>query len=452
MATSYQFILVVIVSLLVAAVALSPRRGEHAAMLAGEGRHKEAIALLERRLAEVPGDPDLLAALGRSYAALGEVPKAIDAFDAYLAARPDDLAAREREADLLLQSGLIDRYFDALARATGEKSPPANVTRLLELYRLHGRVEDEISTLRAYAGSGVLEVPQLERLGALLAERGDWRGAQRWLELADQKAPPDISAGRLLLLEVMIQSNEVDRIDERAEAWMAAWRSAYLSGRLILRVAQSGHAVTASKLALKYTDIMPDDAFEMIGLLASKGYQDIARQMLVRWAGRTTTPVGTQLREFIQVSALVGDVTVPLRKFLQLARSGSDAATQGQLAEELANTFGGPALAAIRPLLSNEALLTRPLFAAELSLSEGNLELARWYLNRIDPTQLQPERLARWLALLHRVETDADMFRRFAMLWNGGRLPAELVPRFADEAAKLGQVTTHDLIWNSMRQ
>jgi hypothetical protein len=205
-------------------------------------------------------------------------------------------------------------------------------------------------------------------------------------------------------------------------------------------------------LALKYTDIMPDDAFEMIGLLASKGYRDIARQMLVRWAGRTTTPVGTQLREFIQVSALVGDVSVPLRKFLQLARSGSDAATQGQLAEELASTFGGPALAAIRPLLSNEALLTRPLFAAELSLSEGNLELARWYLNRIDPTQLQPERLARWLALLHRVETDADMFRRFAMLWNGGRLPAELVPRFADEAAKLGQVTTHDLIWNSMRQ
>ena len=96
MATSHQFILAVIVSLLVAAVALSPRRSEHAAMLAGEGRHKEAIALLERRLAEVPGDPDLLAALGRSYAALGEVPKAIDAFDAYLTGRPDDLAARER--------------------------------------------------------------------------------------------------------------------------------------------------------------------------------------------------------------------------------------------------------------------------------------------------------------------------------------------------------------------
>src|SRR4051794_5139771 len=117
MRTAHQFILVVTVSLLVAAVVLSPGREEHAAMLAGEGRHKEAIALLEDRLADAPRDPDLLAALGRSYAALGDVHRAIDSFDAYLAVRPDDLAAREREAELLLQSGLIDRYFDALARA-----------------------------------------------------------------------------------------------------------------------------------------------------------------------------------------------------------------------------------------------------------------------------------------------------------------------------------------------
>jgi hypothetical protein len=27
-----------------------------------------------------------------------------------------------------------------------------------------------------------------------------------------------------------------------------------------------------------------------------------------------------------------------------------------------------------------------------------------------------------------------------------------LVPHFADEAVKLGQVRTHDLIWNSVRQ
>jgi len=289
-------------------------------------------------------------------------------------------------------------------------------------------------------------------LGAILAERGNWREARQWLELADQEAPPEASAGRLLLLEVLIQSNEVDRIDERAQAWMMGWRSPFLSGKLILRLAQSGLTVPASRLALKCTDMMPDDTFEMVGLLVSKGNQDLAHQMLVRWADRTTEPTGKQLRAFVQASALVGDVSLPLGKLVQLAHSGSDPATQGRMAEELANTFGKSALVAIRPLLLNEVLLAQPLFAAELSLFEGNPEMARWFLNRIEPEQLPPERLAGWLALLHRVETDVDVFKRLAVLWNDGRLPAELVPRFADEAAKLGQFRTHDLIWNSVRQ
>ena len=75
------FSVLVIAALIVAAVALAPKRGERAAMLAGDGRHREAIALLELRLAQSPADPEGLAALARSYAALGESRRAIDAFD-----------------------------------------------------------------------------------------------------------------------------------------------------------------------------------------------------------------------------------------------------------------------------------------------------------------------------------------------------------------------------------
>ena len=232
--------------------------------------------------------------------------------------------ARE-QAELLLQSGSIDRYLDALARTVAVQPSPSGVTRLVELLRLHGRVEDETATLQAYAGTAMLEVAQLERLGALLAERGNWREARQSLELADQKAPPDASAGRLLLLEVLIQGNQVDQIDERAQTWMTAWRSPFLSGKLMLRIAQSGLTVEASRLALKYTDMMPDDTFEMVGLLAGKGHQDLAHQMLARWADRTTRPAGRQLHAFVQASALIGDVSGPLGKMVQLVRSGSDA-------------------------------------------------------------------------------------------------------------------------------
>jgi hypothetical protein len=452
MRPAHQFVVVVIASLVVAAVVLSLGREENTAMLAGEGRHKEAIALLERRLADAPRDPDLLAALARSYAALGEVDRAIDAFDGYLMVRPDDLAARERQAELLLQSGSIDRYLDALALVVAAQPSPSRVTRLIELFRLHGRVEHELAALQAYAGTAMLETAQLERLGALLAERGQWRAARESLEMADRKAPPDASAGRLLLLEALIKSNEVDGIYERAQAWMMAWRNPFLCGKLILRMAHSGLIDPASRLALNCTDMMPDDTFGIVGLLAHKGHQDVAHQMLVRWADRTSKPTERQIRAFVQVSALIGDVSAPLGKLVQLVHSGSNPATQGRMAEELANAFGQPALVAIRPLLSNKVLLARPLFAAELSLFEGNGEMARWFLNRIQPAQLSAGQLADWLALLHRVETDADVFKRLAGLWANGRLPADLVPQFADEAAKLGQVSAHDLIWNSVRQ
>ena len=89
--------------------------------------------------------------------------------------------------------------------------------------------------------------------------------------------------------------------------------------------------------------------------------------------GRRRHP--TQLRAFVQASAVVGDVCGPLVKLLQLAHSGSDPATQGLMAEEMANTFGKPALLAIRPLLSNEVLLTRPLLAAGFHCSKVT---ARW--------------------------------------------------------------------------
>ncbi|RBP07136.1 tetratricopeptide repeat protein [Roseiarcus fermentans] len=443
------FIVVVIGSLLAAAAVLSPKRGEQAAMLAGEGRHAEAIALLERRLAAAPGDPDILAALGRSYAALGEVSRAVAAFDAYLAARPDDGAAREREAELLLQGGMTDRYLDAMARVAAERPTPARVTRLIELYRLHGRADDEARALETYAEKGDLDSSQLERLGALLAVRGEWRESRKWLEQADLDAPPEASEGRFLLLEVMISIGAVDDVDARLKAWMADWRSPYLSGKLILRVAQSGDAGEAARLAVAYADSAPDAALDMASFLAGKDCPGLARAMLVRWADGARGADGPHLHAFVQLAARLGDPGDGLRVVLRLARSRSNASALGQLAEDLVDAFGAPMLSAVRPLLSNEVLAARPLFAAELTLADGNPEAARWYLRRVDPEALRPERLAPWLALCRRLEMAPEAMAGLAKLLAEGRLPADLAPGLARDTAKRDRVMALDLIWNA---
>jgi len=208
----------------------------------------------------------------------------------------------------------------------------------------------------------------------------------------------------------------------------------------------------AYTLALKHMELKPDDTFDIIGLLAGKGQPDLARNLLVAWSERTTEPTGAQLHAFVQGSAWLGDFSGPLSKLLRAAADGSDPAAQGRLAEELASGFGTPALVAIRPLLSNEVLLTQPLFAAELSLFEGNREMARRYLYQIDPTQLSSERLSNWLALLQKVQPEAATFDQLTTLWNEGRLPPELLPHLADEAVKFGQIGMHRLIWNAIRQ
>jgi Flp pilus assembly protein TadD len=452
MKAATKFIILIVVLLALVAVLAFQRRTEEISMLAEEGRHREAIVLLQRRLVDHPHDADLLVALARSRAALGEYNEAIDLYDTYLASRPNDLLALQRQADLLLQNGMFERYLDALARLVAARPSPELVGRLVALYRLHGRTSDELATLRKFGGRGLLTTDQLERLGTLLAAEGSWREARHWLAIEERKSPPDSSTGRLLLLEALIQNDEADEAHRYAERWMAAWRNPFLSGKLILRVAQAGLDGPASALALKWVDLTPDTTFELAGLFVSHGHGELARIMLGRWADQTEIPTEKQLRRFVATSAMLDSAPLVIVKFLQLVRDDTDPGRLAQLAEDIADAFGTPALSAIRGLLSSDILLTRPMFAARLSLSEGNYETARWFLDRCDPNELTTEERPKWFALLQRVDSRADAVDRLLSLWEAGRLPADLAPQLADQALAVGLIGAHDAIWRSLER
>jgi tetratricopeptide (TPR) repeat protein len=452
MRAATKFVILIVLLLALVAVVSFQRRSEQISMLAEEGRHREAIALLQRRLVDHPHDADQLAAMARSYAALGEYGQAIDLYGSYLMSRPNDLLALQRQADLLLESGMFDRYLDALARLVEARPSTEQIGRLVALYRLHGRPSDELATLRKYAGRGLLPTDQLERLGALLLAEGNWREARQWLAIEERKSPLESSTGRLLLLEALIQNDEADQAYRYAERWMTAWRNPFLSGKLMLRMARAGLDGPASELALKWEGLMPDTTFEMAGLFVSQGHGELARIMLARWADQTENPTEEQLRAFVSTSAMLDTAPLVIAKFLQLVRDSTEPARLAQLADDMANAFGAPALSAIRPLLSSDILLTRPLFAARLSLSEGNYEMARWFLDRCDPNELTPEERPKWFALLQRVDTQADAVDRLLSLWEAGRLPADLAPQLADQALAVGRIGAHDAIWRSLER
>ena len=151
-------------------------------------------------------------------------------FDAYLAARPDDLAARD-ERPTAASERLMDRYFGAHGAGAATEPSPERVTQLVEFYRLHGRVEDEIGPLQTYAGKGILDRsnssawerfwPSAEtRRGSAMAGLADRmrRRTERGTIPAARSADPE-QRGR--------------PIEDRALAWMAGWRSPFPPGKLI---------------------------------------------------------------------------------------------------------------------------------------------------------------------------------------------------------------------------
>ncbi|MGJ4930453.1 tetratricopeptide repeat protein [Bradyrhizobium sp. HKCCYLS2038] len=452
MTTPSRFVIVLVLLLGLMSAAAFQRQPEQISTLAADGRYQTAIRLLNRQLAERPHDASLLAALARSHAALGEYDRAISLYDQYLAARPDDLVALQKQYTLLIETGLVDRYFAVLAHAVEIQPSPDKLARLIALYRLHGRTADELTILTTYAKRGLLQTDQLERLGALLASESDWRGAQQWLAAAESMSAPSSSTGRLLLLEVLLQNGERDRALRYARQWMIAWRDPFLSGKLILRMAKAGLTGAATELASEWENLMPATTFDLAGLFISRGHSELARVMLARWADRVEHPSPTQLHAFVLVSARLDASSIVVKTFLRLLHHRADRAALARLAEDAADTFGTQAMSAIRPFVSTEMLLARPLFAARLSLSEGNRETARWFLNRCDPNGLTPEEREKWLGLLQQIDTPADAVDRLVSLWQARRLPIDLAPELAKQALVLGRPDLHDAVWRSLER
>lgn len=438
------------VAVLIGGSLLVPRGEEHVTMLARDGLYDTASRELSALRNSGDRRPHILMQTHLLHERRGDRAGSLQALEAYIAVRTDDIAAREKRAEHLLQAGQLERYLEALSELVAVNPSSDRIHQLLALYRLHGRFDDELALLKVHAEGKYLRHAHFERLGAVLAERGDWAAAQRWLHKADQSAPSHESSGRLLLFDVLLEMGRSADAFQRARIWIPEWRSAYLSAKLILRIAQAGFGEQASALARLCSDAMPRATFDIAGVLTKRGHGTISQHMLAHWAHSQFNPSGDQLRSYVHASIQAGDARGPFLKLGHLVRGGAEPVMQARLAEELAHAYGFAAIAPLRSLLSTSALLSRPLFAAELAVFEGNLHLARWFVTTVNPTELSPEERHAWLMLLRKVETRRAVFERLARLWTDKRLPPEFFRILMDEARQMGQTQFHDAVWASM--
>lgn len=94
--------------------------------LSSEDRADDALAVLEQGQAQFPDNEELQTEILNAYVRAGQTDRAIDAYDARIAASPDDPLYRYNYGSLLLQAERYDEAVEQLTRATELDAQNAN--------------------------------------------------------------------------------------------------------------------------------------------------------------------------------------------------------------------------------------------------------------------------------------------------------------------------------------
>jgi Flp pilus assembly protein TadD len=209
---------------LAAGVAMVPGEREQWTMLVRDGRNQEAIKALEARYRAGKREVDAVLHLYKLYMSFAEIDDATRIMRDFVDDHPDDPAVVSLLAkhygdiqDKPSQIRTLERLF---------KLAPSQPTArdLLAYYRLHGEFDREEGLLRTLLANQMIIANDAERLGLMLAARGDLFGARDALTRFDEIANPERSLGRLVLFDMLVQIGDKTAALTKAASWIGYWR------------------------------------------------------------------------------------------------------------------------------------------------------------------------------------------------------------------------------------
>jgi tetratricopeptide (TPR) repeat protein len=192
-------------------------------MLVRDSRNTDALQLFEAGYRDGRRDPIIVLELYRLLMSFAEIERATQVIEDFVSSRSNDSEAitllARHYADTQNRAGEI-RSLERLFELT--LSP--NIARdLLALYRIAGSFGDEEKFLRRLLPTSVIAAPEAERLGLMLASRGDLVGAREALARFDEIASPELVLGRFALFDMLVKTGEADTALTKAVSWIAQW-------------------------------------------------------------------------------------------------------------------------------------------------------------------------------------------------------------------------------------
>ncbi|MBK1838345.1 tetratricopeptide repeat protein [Azospirillum sp. YIM B02556] len=217
-------ILVVLVLLLVgigASLLLIPRSGELALQKFRDRDYDSARAVYEERYAAGDRSGATVMPLTRLALAQGDVERAIDLTEAFVAAEPSSVEARELLDRLYRDAQRPGDYLENL-KALAELRRSADLFRQLAYAAgFRDRMALKAEALTRYCSLRSDDLDAQQELAALLAARGDHAGAVDWLLRADDRSKGNIQPdGRELLMSLLIDLDREDEAFDRARRWL----------------------------------------------------------------------------------------------------------------------------------------------------------------------------------------------------------------------------------------
>jgi tetratricopeptide (TPR) repeat protein len=436
--------LVLVIALIVAAVALmAPRRDEWLAVLNDEGDQARIISLLQPRLARSPDDPVLLGALAHAYAETHNYSRGIELLRRYTAIRPKDTGAYAFLADLYAKTGNITQAITMLQPAIAIKPALPHIMALASLYYHAQEPDKELALLSRFEAKLTLQGGLLLRLAQLRATVGDREGAIRalmrpqvvsaWSEPAENAEP------RLLLAGLLVQSGQSQEAVNLGKHWILQWQEPYLANRLLRAIVLRAPVGDASELADAVAALHPEIRLFLVHELAADGARPVARHLLETWEDANPSPSTDEIAAFLTACREQDEPGIVWQTFGEVISHSRSSDVIAHYIDAIQAEFGIGALAPFWPKLPRGLLEHRPLMAARLAFHEGHLAAAKWLLEKADLRVLAPSDHQAWIDLFTLVTSPPEAFNFLREERHSGRLPPDLLVRYARLAGTLGQ-------------
>ena len=279
------------------------------AMLERDGKHREALRILEDRFVAGDRRQHTLYELEGLYELFGDLPKSRQMLETLAEERPNDAAIQKKLAQFYKQTQNERSYLKALTAQIDIKYSESACKELIGMYRLSGAFADEQAAIQKCRQKGYRRPEDLVRLAGLEASDGDLKEASTLMRGVDDLKRLKTLRERFQLFAILLETEQPNEARRRAVRWSKTTKDEALVLSLIEMLAREQRFDEAIELA------------KDVGVVGDSVSLTVAEMMLDRGQ-----PLAAKafLRGWIEKARAGTDSTIPIR-FILAALDAEDA-------------------------------------------------------------------------------------------------------------------------------